>query len=394
MAGDIASYIFGGTSGTPSYDELLRRRQIATANAMRQKKMPTTLGEGMTYLGEAVGDRMESNRLTEAERAFATSEDARLAAARAGAAGGGALPTRAGVVSGAGPTRVPTERIAPAAAPTGAIPGARADIDPRDRIAALLRPDDPALAPQEVASLDPTQGAAKEPPLDFLTGPGSQSEGSPYRSAIGGIESSNDYSAVGVPTKYGRAMGRYGVIEANVPKWTAEALGQSMTPQQFLAETKAQDAVFDNKFGQYVDKYGPEKAARAWYGGEGNINNLNATDAHEKLSVYDYGKDFVNRLRGRRSDAEGDTSTAPVQLAALGGPSGTMSDAPPIGMGNAPILPKSPTQDPSFHPYQPSSQPAEPWPDNPAPAPNWTPPTPKPPPGPGSEVEEPDPTVV
>src|SRR6185369_15626249 len=69
-------------------------------------------------------------------------------------------------------------------------------------------------------------------------------------------------------------------------------------------------------------------------------------------------------------------------------------DAPPIGMGNAPVLPKSPTQDPSFHPYQPSSQPAEPWPDYPAPAPNWTPPTPKPPPGPGSEVEEPDPTVV
>jgi hypothetical protein len=325
MAGDIASYIFGGTSGTPSYEELLRRRQVATANAMRQRKMPTTLGEGMTYLGEAVGDRLESNRLTEAERAFGAagkSEAERIYGSGAAAAPvvspRVAIPT-SGAVSGS--RRVPTERIAPGAAPAGAVPGGGAILnptlsegaaDPRDKLALALM-----TSPQEVAQMDPMLGAA--------TPPGSQSDDpiwSARTNAIGGIESSNDYQAVGVPTRYGRAMGRYGVIEANVGPWTQAALGQALTPQQFLADKNAQDAVFKHRFGQYVAKYGEEKAARAWYGGEGNINNLDATDAHEKLSVRDYGQDYINRLRKARP------RTSSVDEPGAGG---TMSDAAPIG---------------------------------------------------------------
>ena len=65
-----------------------------------------------------------------------------------------------------------------------------------------------------------------------------------YRDAITGIESGGKYDAIGPTTKTGdRAYGRYQVMGANVPQWTQEALGQSMTPQQFLADQAAQDKV-------------------------------------------------------------------------------------------------------------------------------------------------------
>ena len=51
-----------------------------------------------------------------------------------------------------------------------------------------------------------------------------------------------------------------------------------MTPEQFLASPQLQDAVFQGKFNQYVQKYGPEGAAKAWFAGEQGMNNPNAKD--------------------------------------------------------------------------------------------------------------------
>lgn len=92
----------------------------------------------------------------------------------------------------------------------------------------------------------------------------------PYRNAIASIESagSGDYGAVGPRTRSGnQAYGRYQVMDFNIGPWTQQALGYSMTPQQFLADPAAQDAVFDHIFGGYVDRYGNEGAARAWFTG-------------------------------------------------------------------------------------------------------------------------------
>lgn len=329
-------FIFGGDTNM-SLEELRRRQAAAAAVAGQKRKFPTTLGEGMTYLGEAVGDRLENDRLREAEAAQAALDRGAPVRPDSYRGGGAAVaPPRAAAPVG---VRVPTERIAPDAAPTGAVPGAAPVVpgglaegatDPLDRITAAL-----LTSPQEVAQMDPTVGAAVPPP-----GSPSDDEGmwSARQAAIGGIESSDDYDAQGVQTKYGRAQGRYGVMEVNVGPWTQAALGKAMTPAEFRADKEAQDAVFRHRFGQYVAKYGEEKAARAWYGGEGNINNLDITDAHEKLSVHDYGQDYINRLmkRQRRSSAEEpDATSAPIRLAALGGPSGTMTDAPPIGMGGS-----------------------------------------------------------
>lgn len=43
---------------------------------------------------------------------------------------------------------------------------------------------------------------------------------------------------------------------ANVPSWTKATLGTSLTPQQFLGNPQAQDAVFNRYFGSYLSKFG------------------------------------------------------------------------------------------------------------------------------------------
>jgi hypothetical protein len=76
--------------------------------------------------------------------------------------------------------------------------------------------------------------------------------------------------------------------------------------------------VFRHRFGQYVARFGEEGAARAWFGGAGNVNKPHLTDAYEKLSIGDYGKDYLKRLQGATSTsgASGDA----------GDPGGTMTD--------------------------------------------------------------------
>lgn len=103
------------------------------------------------------------------------------------------------------------------------------------------------------------------------------------REAIAGIESagSGGYSAVGPETKTGdHAYGRYQVMGANIPAWTKETLGRAMTPEEFKADPKAQDAVFNDQFGKLVARYGNVlDAASAWFTGRPRATGANAADA-------------------------------------------------------------------------------------------------------------------
>ena len=107
----------------------------------------------------------------------------------------------------------------------------------------------------------------------------------PYQAAIAKIESGGNYGAVGPVTGHGdRAYGKYQVMGANIPQWTQAAPGRSMTPQEFLANPQAQDAVFNHQFGGYVQKYGPQNAASMWLtgrtlgnGGAGAADQLGTT---------------------------------------------------------------------------------------------------------------------
>lgn len=121
-----------------------------------------------------------------------------------------------------------------------------------------------------------------------------------YRNAIASIESagSGDYSAVG-PTNpnLGRALGRYQIMEANIGPWSQEALGRAVTPDEFLANPQLQDAIFDKKFGSYLEQFGPEGAAQAWFAGPGGVGKLDRKDVLG-TSVAAYSQKFNNAIGG------------------------------------------------------------------------------------------------
>lgn len=197
MAGDTPipgvispSGILLGAGDTGNYEELKRRRAIATALASRNRAFPKTLGEGLTSFGQDIGDVLYDRRLQAMEaqqratdRGGATSvpsESYRTGAGPAAAPAAVAAAPAAAVLPPAGPngpyTEVPTrpvaedDRRAPANLPAGLAtekaligPGADAGdaVDPavqRLKIARLLDP------PPEVAGMvDPTVGGAQAP---------------------------------------------------------------------------------------------------------------------------------------------------------------------------------------------------------------------------------------
>lgn len=111
--------------------------------------------------------------------------------------------------------------------------------------------------------------------IDFMRA-GALGDMSRYREAIASIESlgSGGYSAIG-PThpKYGRALGRYQVMEANVGPWSEAALGRRIGADEFMTNPGLQDKIFDHRFGGYVDKYGESGAASMWFTGRPNAPN-------------------------------------------------------------------------------------------------------------------------
>lgn len=118
-------------------------------------------------------------------------------------------------------------------------------------------------------------------------------EAAARRDAIASIESSGNYRAVGSQTKTGdRAYGRYQIMGNNIPVWTKQVLGRSMTPGEFLGDQAAQDQVFDVMFDNYVGQYGPEGAAQAWLGGPGSVGKTKRADMHG-TSVGGYGSRFM-----------------------------------------------------------------------------------------------------
>lgn len=122
-----------------------------------------------------------------------------------------------------------------------------------------------------------------------------------WREAVAGIESSGngDYAARGPVTATGdRAWGRYGVMGANIPQWTEEVLGRPLTPEEFAASPAAQDAVFDAKFGQFVDETGsPDGAALKWFTGSADAGAAGKSDV-----LGTTGADYLQKFAANLAD--------------------------------------------------------------------------------------------
>ena len=113
------------------------------------------------------------------------------------------------------------------------------------------------------------------------------------KAASANIESGGKYDALGPITRNGdRAYGKYQVMGNNIPSWTKEALGKSMTPEDFLADPAAQEKVYEQQFGKNVAKYGNvADAASVWFTGKplaqaGNVSDVLGTTAPQYVSKF------------------------------------------------------------------------------------------------------------
>lgn len=98
-----------------------------------------------------------------------------------------------------------------------------------------------------------------------------------------------------------RAYGRYQVMGKDIPAWTQEALGKSLSIQEFLTNPHAQDMVFDHFFGKYEQQYGgPDQAASVWFTGQPiNPQSASASDAQAGFAGMNgnqYVQAFVSNL--------------------------------------------------------------------------------------------------
>lgn len=99
--------------------------------------------------------------------------------------------------------------------------------------------------------------------------------------AIGKIESGGNYSAIGVQTSHGRALGKYQVMEEFLPEFLSKAGLPSMTPKEYLASNSAQDQVFAANFGAYMKQTGSANdAASMWLTGKPLAQAGSVADAH------------------------------------------------------------------------------------------------------------------
>lgn len=94
-----------------------------------------------------------------------------------------------------------------------------------------------------------------------------------------------------------RAYGKYQVMGKNVPDWTAKHYGQRLTPDQYLNNPDAQEAVYKGQFGGYLKKYGNQAdAASAWFTGQ-PLAQARARGAHDQnMGVDQYVKNHLGGL--------------------------------------------------------------------------------------------------
>lgn len=131
-----------------------------------------------------------------------------------------------------------------------------------------------------------------------------------YARAIDTIEAGGNYGLRGPlitrPTSMyrgDRAYGRFQVMGRDVPRLTRQFFGRELTPEQFLADPAAQNAVFQGEFGRLVQRFGnPIDAAQAWFAGESSVGARGALDRNDAqagfagTSVRDYRSRFSTAL--------------------------------------------------------------------------------------------------
>lgn len=88
--------------------------------------------------------------------------------------------------------------------------------------------------------------------------------------AISKVESGGNYDTIGVDTRHGNALGKYGIMSQYLPEFLREAGMPTMTTEEFLRNHAAQDQLFATRFTALMNETGSANGAAArWIGTKG-----------------------------------------------------------------------------------------------------------------------------
>lgn len=113
-------------------------------------------------------------------------------------------------------------------------------------------------------------------------------------------------------------------MDFNVPSWTEQYLGQRMTPEQFLANPEAQDAVFAGRMGEYYGNSTGDPASRVrnaaslWFTGQPySADTANRSDGY--INNQEYGDRVLRALGSAPQGADAMVMTPDPQPQQQGG---------------------------------------------------------------------------
>lgn len=131
--------------------------------------------------------------------------------------------------------------------------------------------------------------------------------------AISSQESGGEKDPYGVVNAYG-AVGKYQVLKSNVPKWSKQVLGYSISWQKFRDSPDLQEKIVRGILKSYYDRWGARGAAAAWYAGPGNHDlDMSTSPQPGGPSIKKYVDSVVNKAsdyKGQSTTASGSGSTA------------------------------------------------------------------------------------
>lgn len=125
---------------------------------------------------------------------------------------------------------------------------------------------------------------------------------------IGYQETRGNKNAYSEVNAYG-AVGKYQVLKSNVPGWSRQVLGHSITWQQYRDSPALQEKIVRGILYGYFKNWGPRGAAAAWYAGPGNHHlDMSTRPQSGGPSIKSY-VDSVLGWAGGSSGSTGSTST-------------------------------------------------------------------------------------
>ena len=151
--------------------------------------------------------------------------------------------------------------------------------------------------------------------ISRLFAPANDNSMAAFAASIRSLESSGNYSALGPLLSTGdRAYGAYGIMGSNIGPWSMSALGRSLTPDQFLSDPSAQDAIFQKIFGGYLSRFGnANDAASAWFTGRPLSAGAGASDIFGTT-----GQSYVDQFNTNLRQMAGATAGATDNLSNFG----------------------------------------------------------------------------